>query len=109
MNYAVGTEIRALRVIEADNQELIGMPIVCRVMESRKSNINGQEGRMVLRPLYILLYGNKVELQHDDIYLRGKNRSNVKFWLSVPIFPLIFVPGSGAKIKKDDTFKLTIK
>ena len=104
MKYAVGSEIQALRVISAEDQSLIGKPIVCRVVERRKSNMSGQEGRLVLRPLFIQCYDRQVALEHDDIYLRGKNRCNIKFWI-----PIAFWAGGGAKMPKDATYKLYTK
>ncbi|MBQ6189119.1 MAG: hypothetical protein IJK45_02980 [Bacteroidaceae bacterium] len=104
----VGTELKALKVTEAADASLIGKPIICRVMESRRSNITGLEGHLVLRPLYIDNNGTRVDLEHDDIYLRGKNRGNVKFWTSWTIVMAVF-PGQGAKVKKNDSFILYLK
>ena len=104
MKFAVGSEFQPLKVISAEDQSLVGMPIVCRIVERRKSNMKGQEGRLVLRPLYIQCYDRQVALEHDDIYLRGKNRCNVKFWI-----PIAFWAGGGAKMPKDATYKLYTK
>lgn len=104
MKYEVGSEIQALKVISAGDPNLVDKPIVCRVMETRRSNMSGQEGRLVLRPLYILADGKQVDLQHDDIYLRGKNRCNIKFWI-----PFALWAGGGAKMSKDARYTLYIK
>lgn len=105
--YAVGTEIDALRVLQADDPNLIGKPVVCRVVETRRSNLSGQEGRLVLRPLYVKADTVSVAVQHDDIYLRGKNRTNVKKWLSWTIV-LQYVPGGGAKMSETARYKLQL-
>ena len=102
--YAVGSEIQALKVISADDQSLVGKPIVCRVVETRRSNMSGHEGRLVLRPLFIQADGKQLELDRDDIYLRGKNRCNIKFWI-----PIAFWAGGGAKMPEDATYTLYIK
>ncbi|WP_146739455.1 hypothetical protein [Pseudoprevotella muciniphila] len=107
-NFKVGSEVKALRVENATDKSLITCPIICKVMQRRKSNIFGQEGYMVLRPLYIETPNKLIPLEHDDIYIRGKNRCNVKFWLSWTVI-MVFVPGTGAKIKEEDRFVLTLK
>ncbi len=104
MRYAVGTEIQALKVLSANDQSLIGKPVVCQVVESRRSNMSGQEGRLVLRPLYIQADGKQVALEHDDIYLRGKNRCNIKFWI-----PIALWAGQGAKMSSKTIYTLRIK
>ncbi len=104
MKYKVGTEIQALKVISADDQSLIGKPIVCSVVETRRSNMSGQEGRLVLRPLFIQANGKHIELEHNDIYLRGKNRCNIKFWI-----PIALWAGGGAKMPKDAQYTLYTK
>jgi len=104
MKYDVGTEIQALKVLEADDQSLVGKPVVCQVVETRRSNMSGQEGRLVLRPLFIQADGRKVLLEHDDIYLRGLNRCNIKFWI-----PIAFWAGQGAKMPKDARYTLYLK
>lgn len=103
--YAVGSEIQALVVVSAEDQSLVGQPIVCQVVETRRSNMSGQEGCLILRPLFIQTDSKQIALEHDDIYLRGKNRCNVKRWGLIPGF----WPGGGAKMKKDATYKLYIK
>lgn len=105
--YAVGTEIEALKVLQAEDPSLIGKPVVCRVVETRRSNLSGQEGRLVLRPLYVKADNAPVAVQHDDIYLRGKNRTNVKKWLGTVTIVLAFVPGGGAKMP--ETAKYTLQ
>ena len=102
--YPIGTEIQALTVISADDASLIGKPIVCSVVETRRSNMTGQEGRLVLRPLFVQADGKQVALQHDDIYLRGKNRCNFKFWCFFAIWS-----GQGAKMSKKATYTLYTK
>ena len=103
-----GLKYELLQVQDAEDKSLIGCPIVCQVLESRKSNINGSEGRLSIRPLYIKTNdGGKIKLVHDDIFRRGLNRANVKFWTSFTIV-MIFCPGSRAEITDDDVFVLTI-
>ncbi|WP_288275549.1 hypothetical protein [uncultured Prevotella sp.] len=104
MKYEIGTEIQALKVISANDESLVGKPIVCRVVETRRSNMTGQEGRLVLRPLFIQADGKQVDLMHDDIYLRGKNRCNIKFWV-----PIALWAGGGAKMPKNAKYTLYIK
>ena len=47
-------------VHDAIDKALIGCPVVCKIIQVRKSNISGSEGRMVIRPLYIDKKGEKI-------------------------------------------------
>lgn len=97
-------------VSRSANQNLTDCHVTCEVVSTRKSNIGGAEGRLVIRPLYINAKdGSRVELNHDDIYLRGKNRTNVKFWTQILLFPMAFVPGTGAKAEPNREYIVTLK
>ncbi|MBO4611728.1 MAG: leucine-rich repeat domain-containing protein [Bacteroidaceae bacterium] len=89
-------------VVNAPNKDLIGCPVTCKVLQVRKSNISGSEGRLIIRPLYINKGGEKIKVS-GDIHVRGLNRSNFKFWLSF-LPPVWFIPGTGAKIEDSDRF-----
>lgn len=105
----VGDKKCLLQVKDAANKELVGCNIMCQIMEKRKSNINGSEGRLIIRPLYIINKENQaVRLLPTDIYKRGKNRANVKFWFSFAIIP-VFVAGSKAEIEQNETFELRLE
>lgn len=96
-------------VVNAANKSLIGKKVVCKIVETRKSNISGLEGILTIRPLYIDNETNgQIQLLPTDIYLRGKNRANVKFWTSFLIIPT-FIPGTGAKLPDDKEFEFYIK
>ena len=104
----VGADYELLQVQAAKDPALVGCPIVCNVLESRKSNASGAEGRLIIRPLYIKTKdGSKVRLEHDDIYKRGLNRSNVKAWTCWTIV-MLFVPGTRAEITDYDEFVLRL-
>jgi len=103
------TESEMLYVMDAQDKSLVGCHIVCKVIESRKSNIGGSEGRLSIRPLYIISKdGKRVRLEPEDIQRRGLNRTNAKFWTSFLIIP-IFLPGTGASISNSEIFQLTLK
>lgn len=105
----VGEKIRLLQVKEASNKELIGCDIMCQIIEKRKSNISGSEGRLTIRPLYIVNKDNQpVRLLPTDIHKRGKNRANVKFWTSIVMVPM-FIAGSKAEIEQNETFELRME
>ena len=74
--------------------------VYAEVLECRKSNLSGSEGRLIIRPLYIKTKDGGRIYVHGDIYLRGLNRTNVKFWLGFIPF-MWFVPGTGAKTASD--------
>lgn len=105
-----GQRANLFHVVRASNTNLVGCPVTCEVVSTRKSNIGGAEGRLVIRPLFVTAKdGSRVELNHDDIYLRGKNRTNVKFWTQIVFFPMAFVPGSGAKAEPNREYIVTLK
>lgn len=93
-------------VTQAQDLSLVGCPVICRVLERRKSNIGGAEGRLTLLPLFIQTADNQQKpLRPTPIMRRGLNRTNVKFWTTPLIIPL-FIPGTGAKILPNETFTL---
>ena len=94
-------------VSDASDKNLIGCPVVCKVIQVRKSNITGSEGHLTLRPLYIDNLGEKIKV-YGDIHVRGLNRANVKFWLGF-LPPMWFIPGTGAKIYPTDRFTIYLK
>ena len=51
-------------VIQAEDTSLIGKPVRCQIIERRKSNLSGLEGRLILRPLYIEKDSLQVPLIH---------------------------------------------
>lgn len=63
------------------------------------------EGRLVIRPLYIIdKDGNKISV-YGDIYIRGLNRCNIKHWLSfIPV--MWFIPGGGASTDYGDEYQI---
>lgn len=95
------------KVYDAQDKELIGCPVICQVLQVRKSNIMGSEGRLVIRPLYIKKGDEKINV-FGDIYARGLNRTNVKFWLTF-LPPIIFIPGTGAKIYPNDLYPIYLR
>lgn len=103
-----GKQYKLFEVIESDDSSLVGKPVVCQVLETRKSNILGSEGRLTLRPLYIEKDGIQIPLIPNDIHRRGLNRTNVKFWTSILIIP-VFVAGSRAEIKPEEDIVLTLE
>ena len=50
------------KVYDAQDKELIGCPVICQVLQVRKSNIMGSEGRLVIRPLYIKKGDEKINV-----------------------------------------------
>lgn len=103
----VGSSYYLFEVMEAEDSSLIGKPVVCQVIERRKSNILGSEGRLILRPLYIEKGSLQIPISSSDIYRRGLNRTNIKFWFSPLIVPL-FIPGTGAKILPNEKILLNL-
>lgn len=98
-----------LEVVQSQNPSLIGAAVICQVMEKRRSNIFGSEGRLIIRPLYIGgADGTAIRLLPTDIYRRGKNRTNVKYWLSEFIIPAL-IAGSGAEIEEGETFDIRME
>lgn len=109
MPYLAGVRINVLEVKKSQDESLMGCPVTCQIMERRKSNILGSEGRLIIRPLYITKQDrSKVYCVNSDIFVRGLNRTNVKFWTSF-FLPMLFVPGSGAKIMPEDRFIVRIE
>ncbi|MBR1520169.1 MAG: hypothetical protein IJ635_02920 [Bacteroidaceae bacterium] len=107
--FKIGGKYSIFQVIEADDSQIVGCSVICQILDKRKSNINGSEGRLSLMPLYVETNdGKQIPLQSIPIMRRGLNRSNVKFWLSPLIIP-IFVPGTGAKILPDETITLILE
>lgn len=107
--YTIGKDYRLLEVDNALEKKLIGCNIMCRIIEKRKSNISGSEGRLIIRPLYIINNdGSKIHLQPTDIVKRGLNLANIKFWLAPLVIPM-FIPGTGAAISEGEEFELRIE
>ena len=94
-------------VKQAEDTALIGKPVICQIVAMRKSNILGSEGRIILRPLYIEKGSQQIPIVANDIYRRGLNRTNIKFWTSFLVIP-IFIAGSGAVIEPDEDICLTL-
>lgn len=107
--YVINQIYSMLSVEKALDKELIGCPVYCKVVERIKSNVTGSEGRLVIRPMYVEKKdGTKLSLLPTDIYRRGKNRSNVKFWTSIFIVPL-FIPGTGAYVSPYEHIELRLE
>ena len=99
-----GKNYYLFEVTQAEDTSFIGKPVVCQVLERRKSNILGSEGRLRLRPLYIEKGTLQIPLVPNDIYRRGLNRTNVKVWTLIPWF----IAGSKAQIKPEEEIVLTL-
>ena len=95
-NVYLGQVEEFFSVESAPDKGLIGCRVVGKVLEVRKSNISGSEGRLKIRPLYIIKGDEKISVD-GDIRVRGKNTTNAKFWLFFIHFSWFF-PGEGAKI-----------
>ncbi|MBQ8157576.1 MAG: hypothetical protein IJ081_00965 [Prevotella sp.] len=102
-----GKNYYLLEVTQSEDTSLIGKPVVCQIIEKRKSNISGSEGRLRIRPLYIEKGNQQVPLKQHDIYRRGLNRSNVKAWTAFLLIPA-FIPGSRAEIRPEEYIILTL-
>ncbi len=107
-NLEIGKNYYLFEVVQAEDSSLLGRQVVCKVIERRKSNLSGSEGRLILRPLYLEKDSLQIPLVSDVIYRRGLNRSNVKRWLSFLIVPC-FIAGSGAEISQDEEIVLTLE
>lgn len=94
-------------VIHAEDPSLIGCHVSCRILERRKSNISGSEGRLAILPLYIKTPSGNRNVRPVPIMRRGKNISNVKF-CTFPLVVPIFIPGTGAKILPRELFTLLL-
>lgn len=103
-----GHRFKMLVVKNALEERLIGSPITCEVVYSRKSNLLGAEGILTFRPLYLTTEdGTVIRLKPQDVTVRGKNRTNFKFW-TFPTVITWFFAGGGAKIQLEDEFVLTL-
>lgn len=100
----MGKNYYLFEVTQAEDTSLIGKPVVCQIIERRKSNLSGSEGRLRLRPLYIEKGTQQIPLVPNDIYRRGLNRTNVKTWTLIPWF----IAGSKAQIKPEEYIVLTL-
>ena len=103
-----GKNYDLFRVVSAKNPELIGRSIVCQILERRKSNILGSEGRLSILPLYVDTPDGAVPLMPTPIYRRGLNKTNVKAWTFFLIIPL-YIPGTKAEIKEGETLTLRLE
>lgn len=100
-----GNNYFMFEVVDSKDENLIGCPVACQIIEMRKSNMSGLEGRLILRPLYVEKDSVQIPLVQTDIVRRGLNRTNVKMWTLIPVF----IPGSGAKIRPWECFTLTLE
>lgn len=82
-------------VKKTEDKSLRGCEVYAKMIECKKSNMSGAEGRVVIRPLYILKDGKKIAVR-GDILINGINRTNLKRALFFIPF-MWFVPGGGAK------------
>lgn len=104
----VGHRFKMLEVKRAIEDRLVGCPVTCEVVKTRRSNFFGTEGELVVRPLYITADdGTIIRVKHDDIAIRGKNRQNLKFWTAWSLVTW-FIPGGGAKVTAEDQFVVTL-
>ena len=100
-----GKNYYLFEVAESEDTSLIGKPVICQIIERRKSNVTGVEGRLILRPLYIEKDSLQIPVVPTDIHRRGLNRSSVKFWLLIPSF----VAGSKAEILPEERIVLSLE
>ena len=103
----VGKNYFLFEVVKCEDVSLKGKRVACQVMVSRKSNISGAEGQLVLRPLYIEKDLEQIPLVPNDIYRRGLNRTNVKY-LVIPTIVGIIIAGSRAEIQPQEEIALTL-
>lgn len=104
----VGWRGKVFEIKRAKDERLVGCPITCELIYSRKSNLLGAEGQLIFRPLFLTTEdGTMVPLKHDDIVVRGRNRANLKF-VTFPLIVTWFIPGEGAKIKPEDEFVVSL-
>lgn len=103
----VGKNYFLFEVVKCEDVSLKGKRVACQVMVSRKSNISGAEGQLVLRPLYIEKDLEQIPLVPNDIYRRGLNRTNVKY-LVIPTIVGIIIAGSRAEIQSHEEIALTL-
>lgn len=102
-----GKNYYLFEVVKCEDALLKGKRVTCQVMVSRKSNLSGSGGRLVLRPLYIEKDLEQIPLVPNDIYRRGLNRTNVKSWTSFLIIPS-FIAGSRAEILPHEEIVMTL-
>ena len=101
----IGKKGAMFKVLRARDADLRGCDVYAKVLECRKSNLSGSEGRLIIRPLYIRdRDGNKISVS-GDIYIRGENRSTMKFLLFF-LPPMWFVPGTGASTDSNDEYQI---
>lgn len=103
----VGKNYFLFEVVKCEDESLKGKRVACQVLVSRKSNLSGAEGRLVLRPLYIEKDLEQIPLVPNDIYRRGLNRTNVKY-LVIPTIVGIIIAGSRAEIQPHEEIALTL-
>lgn len=103
----VGKNYFLFEVVKCKDESLKGKRVACQVLVSRKSNLSGAEGRLVLRPLYIEKDLEQIPLVPNDIYRRGLNRTNVKY-LVIPTIVGIIIAGSRAEIQPHEEIALTL-
>lgn len=103
----VGKNYFLFEVVKCEDVSLKGKRVACQVMVSRKSNLSGAEGQLVLRPLYIEKDLEQIPLVPNDIYRRGLNRTNVKY-LVIPTIVGIIIAGSRAEIQSHEEIALTL-
>ena len=89
------------RVYSSNYSGLRKCDVYAEVLECRRSNMSGAEGRLVIRPLYIKTKDGGRIYVHGDVYVRGLNRTNVKMFLGFLPF-MWFVPGGGARTGSDE-------
>lgn len=106
--YQPGENYELLRVTSAADSSLVGCNIVCQILDRRKSNIGGSEGRISLLPLFINTPNGKLPLSPTSIHRRGLNRVNAKFWTSIFVIP-IFIPGTRAQLLPTETVFLRLE
>ena len=103
----VGKNYFLFEVVKCEDVSLKGKRVACQVMVSKKSNLSGAEGQLVLRPLYIEKDLEQIPLVPNDIYRRGLNRTNVKY-LVIPTIVGIIIAGSRAEIQPQEEIALTL-
>lgn len=89
------------KVYKADDRSLRKCDVYAEVLECRRTNLSGSEGRLIIRPLYILTNEGKKIWVRGDIFIRGLNRSSAKMALFFIPF-MWFVTGTEATTGSDD-------
>ena len=103
----VGKNYFLFEVVKCEDVSLKGKRVACQVMVSKKSNLSGAEGQLVLRPVYIEKDLEQIPLVPNDIYRRGLNRTNVKY-LVIPTIVGSIIAGSRAEIQPQEEIALTL-